>query len=103
MQTEIANRRGRLRGAVARSTLMRNLYTKCARLPVIGSLLHGAAGRLFPGKGRTWVQIPQGLGEGLWICADPRFEFHLLGRAYEPQMQDLLRAHLKPGGCFYDL
>jgi len=49
------------------------------------------------------VQIPQGLGEGLWICADPRFEFHLLGRAYEPQMQDLLRAHLKPGGCFYDL
>jgi len=47
--------------------------------------------------------VPAGLGRGLWIRVDPRFELGYSNGDYEPWLQELLRAQLRPGDCFYDI
>jgi FkbM family methyltransferase len=52
---------------------------------------------------RLWIRIPGGLGKGLWIYADPRFELGYTNGDHEPWMQDLLESELGPGDCYYDV
>jgi FkbM family methyltransferase len=95
--------RGRISGSLTSSSFVRRAYSACAHIPLLGSLVRGAAGFLFPAEKRVWVRIPSGLAKGLWLSIDPRFDSHLLERVYESKVQQLLAAHLKPGDCFFDV
>ncbi|MGH9692103.1 MAG: FkbM family methyltransferase [Candidatus Acidiferrales bacterium] len=52
---------------------------------------------------KLWIRIPEGLGKGLWIYADPRFELGYTNGDHEPWIQDLLKSELRPGDCYYDV
>jgi FkbM family methyltransferase len=56
-----------------------------------------------PGEGtRVWCRIPKGLGKGLWVCLDSRFDTYYAGGNYEPLIERALSTHLRPGSVFYD-
>jgi FkbM family methyltransferase len=95
--------RGRLLGAISRSSFVRNSYAGCSRLPFLGSIVRKAAGTVVPTGERICVRIPRGLGKGLWLWIDPRFEERLLNGDYEPQVQEVLAGSLKPGDCCFDV
>jgi FkbM family methyltransferase len=95
--------RGRLLGAMSRSSFVRNSYAGCSRLPFLGSIIRKAAGTVVPTGERICVRIPRGLGKGLWLWIDPRFEERLLNGDYEPQVQEVLAGSLKPGDCCFDV
>jgi FkbM family methyltransferase len=103
VRTEPQNFRGKVLGTLTSSALVRNIYAGCGRVPVLGRLLRGAAEFLFPAKKRVWVRIPSGIGKGLWLNIDPRYEAHFLEGGYESKVQELLAARLKPGDCFFDV
>lgn len=102
-ESEEQSLRGRLLEATAQSHFLRRLYGACRRVPVFGSLLHGGVDRLFPHGSRVWRRLADGLGKGLWFNCDPRFESGYWSGDHEPWVQDVLKAQLKPGDCFYDV
>jgi FkbM family methyltransferase len=101
--TENENVRGKISGALTSSSFVRRAYSACAHIPLLGSLVRGAAGSLLPAEKRVWVRIPGGRAKGLWLNIDPRFDSHFLEKVYESKVQELLAAHLKPGDCFFDV
>jgi len=94
---------GRVLGTLSASSFARSLYSGLTHVPLLGTLVHAAAGKVFAGKKRVWARIPHGLGKGLWLKIDPRFEYQILSGEHEREAQELLAAHLKPGDCFYDV
>jgi FkbM family methyltransferase len=88
---------------MTRSNLVRRTYRAVLPIPGVGGVLRKLAHACMPGGSRLWVCIPQGLGEGLWMYADMRVELGYARGQHQPWMQDLLKAELKPGDCFYDL
>ncbi|HLW97183.1 MAG TPA: FkbM family methyltransferase [Candidatus Acidoferrales bacterium] len=94
---------GRMLGTLSASSFARNLYSGLTHVPLLGTLVHAAAGKVFAGKKRVWARIPHGLGKGLWLKIDPRFEYQMLSGDHEREAQELLAAQLKPGDCFYDV
>jgi FkbM family methyltransferase len=90
-------------GLAARSSVLRALYAACRQAPIFGSLLHGKMMRMLPPGSRVWIRVPRGQAKGLWIFADPRFDPDYCNGQHEAWAQDLLRKHLKPGDCFYDV
>jgi len=55
-----------------------------------------------PGE-RIWAQVASGLGKGLWLHVDLRYEEAYLDGQYEPEVQRTLADRLKPGGTIYDV
>jgi FkbM family methyltransferase len=86
-----------------RSDLARAAYGKLKDVPLIGRYVQMLVRSALPPGTKLWVQIPSGLGKGLWIQVDPRFELGYSNGDYEPWLQELLRAQLRPGDCFYDI
>ena len=95
--------RQRLLVAVSRSAFARELYARFSRLPLLGPLIHRAAASVLAVGQRTWVRIPGGLAQGLWLAVDTRFEPQFLSGHYELQAQEILSTYLRPGDCFYDV
>jgi FkbM family methyltransferase len=73
------------------------------RWPFIGPILSWASRKLVPKEMFTWVKVRQGAAQGLWLRVNPRTGRGVLEGAGEPQVQDALRKHLRPGMTFYDL
>ena len=62
-----------------------------------------AGERLVPRDALAWVQVLHGPGQGLWLHLNPR-----TGRVYfegggEPEVQEALQQHVRPGITFYDI
>ena len=51
----------------------------------------------------TWVQVQRGIGEGLWFRLNPRTGRDVVEGGGEPEVQDVLRTHLRAGMTFYDV
>jgi len=73
------------------------------RVPVLGSCVRWAGAKLVPREALTWVQVQHGAAEGLWLHLNPR-----TGRTYfegrgEPEIQEVLRQHLRQGMTFFDI
>lgn len=99
----VGSLRTQVLSTMSRSALARDLYSGLSRLPIVGSLMRGAAERVLPVGERVWVQIPKGPAQGLWLQVDARFEPHFLDGQYEWQAQEVLLEHLRHGCCFYDV
>jgi FkbM family methyltransferase len=87
-----------------------NLLLRCAaplsglrRIPVLGDLLSWTSRKLVPRESMIWVQLQSGPGEGLWIRVNPRTGKNVQKGIGEPEVQEALREHLRPGMTFYDL
>jgi len=73
------------------------------RVPVIGDFLSWTSRKLVPRDTLVWVQIQQGPSEGLWIRVNPRTGQSVQKGIGEPEVQQALVEHLRPGMTFYDL
>ncbi|MCU1243185.1 MAG: methyltransferase FkbM family [Candidatus Acidoferrum typicum] len=73
------------------------------QLPVLGNWLSRIGERIVPRDTRTWTQIESGPAAGIWMRLNPRTGLDTLRGAGEPEVQDALRRHLRPGMTFYDL
>ncbi len=73
------------------------------RIPIIGDFLSWAGRKLLPRDTLVWIQIQHGPAEGLWIRVNPRTGQNVQRGIGEPQVQQALVDHLRPGMTFYDL
>jgi FkbM family methyltransferase len=73
------------------------------RLPVVGTCLSWLGEQIVPRDTRTWAQVESGPAAGIWLRLNPRTGLDTLRGAGEPEVQDALRRHLRPGMRFYDL
>lgn len=73
------------------------------RVPVLGKCVSWAGAKLVPRDALAWVQVQKGPGQGLWLHLNPR-----TGKVYfegggEPEVQEALQQHVRPGMTFYDI
>jgi FkbM family methyltransferase len=83
--------------------LARQAHGLLLHIPVVGIALKKLTGSMVPLESRVWIQIRAGLGKGLALYLDPRFEMDYAGGKYELQVQTALLTHLKPGSVLYDV
>jgi FkbM family methyltransferase len=82
---------------------VRRIYGVFRSIPVLGFGLQKLAHASIPMGTRLWVRIPQGLGKGFWMYADPRSELGYGNGDHEPWVQNLLKSELRPNDCYYDV
>jgi len=73
------------------------------RVPVLGDLLSWTSRKLVPRESLVWVQIQVGPSKGLWMRLNPRTGQNVQKGIGEPEVQQALVDHLRPGMTFYDL
>jgi FkbM family methyltransferase len=73
------------------------------RVPLLGSLVHWASGKLVPRDALAWVQVQGGPAKGLWLHLNPRTGGNYLQGTGEPEVQAALQQHLRPRMIFYDI
>jgi FkbM family methyltransferase len=73
------------------------------RVPLLGDFLSWTGRKLVPRDSLVWIQIQQGTCEGLWIRLNPRTGQNIQKGIGEPEVQQALLDHLRPGMTFYDL
>lgn len=95
--------RERILHSVTRSDFVRGAYGVLRGIPVVGAGIEELVHAAMPLGTKLWIRIPDGLGKGLWIHADPRFELGYTNGDHEPWIQELLRAELRSGDCYYDV
>ena len=82
---------------------VRTAYGLLRALPVLGPVLGWLANRLYPHGRRIWVTVQVGLGEGLWMRLDPRYEESYRTAEYERAVQEFLVENLRGGDTFYEV
>lgn len=82
---------------------VRHAYEFLNNVPALRSALRRVARAAIPRDTLLWLRISSGLGEGLWVRVDPRFEMIYVDGEYEPTIQRILSQYLKPGFVFYDV
>jgi len=87
----------------ARHPIFRRAASWAFRLPGIGGGLRKVAESIVPPEERIWIQVPSGIGKGLWLKVLPKWEPGYLAGCAEEGMNEALTRHLKPGDCFYDV
>jgi FkbM family methyltransferase len=93
----------RILHAMSRSNFVRGTYGVLRRIPIAGVGIQKLVRGAMPLETRMWIRIPGGLGKGLWMHADPRFEVGYMNGDHEPWIQDLLKSELRQGDCYYDV
>lgn len=81
----------------------RKVHALLTYVPMIGTALKKLTRRALPREMRIWVNIRAGLGKGLALHLDPRFEMDYASGKYEMHLQKALSAHLEPGSVVYDV
>lgn len=89
--------------ALSTSQPIRDLYSALRKTPIIGPALRQFVRGVLPAETRVWSRINVGLGKGLWIHLDPRFEMDYVSGIYEEAVERMLSSHLRPGSVFYDV
>jgi FkbM family methyltransferase len=79
------------------------LYNQARRVPLVGGILHTLARRAVPEGTRVSVQVRSGLGTGLVLLVDPRYEAHYAAGLYENALLECLASHLNPRCVLYDV
>ena len=93
----------RILHSMTRSDFVRGTYGVLQKIPLIGVGVRKLVHATMPPGMKLWIQIPDGLGKGLWIYADPRSELGYTNGDHEPWIQELLKAELHQGDCYYDV
>lgn len=88
---------------LARSGVARNVYESLRKIPGVGSTVEKLVRSAIPPASRFWMQIPEGLGKGLWMNVDPRFDVRYMDGGHEPWIQELLTSELQAGDCYFDV
>ncbi len=78
-------------------------FAELRRIPIIGDFLSWTSRKLLPRDTLVWIQIQRGPAAGLWIRVNPRTGQNVQQGIGEPQVQQALVDHLRPGMTFYDL
>lgn len=73
------------------------------RLPLLGPCLRWASALFVPRDSLTWVQVRSGAAAGLWLHLNPRTGHSYWEGAVEPEVQEAIVRHLRPGMTFYDI
>lgn len=81
----------------------RRVHAALTLVPIVGTALRKLTQRAVPRDTRVWVDIRAGLGKGLALHLDPRFEMNYANGKYEVHLQKALSAHLQPGSVVYDV
>ncbi len=89
--------------SLTRSDFVRNTYGILRELPVVGTGVQKLVHAAMPVGTRLWIRIPEGLGKGLWMYVDPRFELWYANGDHEPWIQEILKSELRLGDCYYDV
>lgn len=79
------------------------LYARVRRIPLIGNFSHLLMSHALPKGTRITVPVRDGLGAGLQLTIDPRYEANYVDGTYEPALQKCLAANLWRGQVFYDI
>ncbi|HXQ27345.1 MAG TPA: FkbM family methyltransferase [Candidatus Acidoferrales bacterium] len=93
----------RILHSLTRSDFVRGTYGVLREIPVVGAGVRKLVHAAMPFGTKFWIQIPEGLGKGLWMYADPRFDLGYTNGDHEPWIQELLKTELRPGDCYYDV
>jgi FkbM family methyltransferase len=88
---------------LGRNPFIRRVYTELKNVPLVGAILQKLVKFVVPSGTRVWLRIPAGLGEGLRVHLDARFEMEYASGAYEPQIERAMSSGLRPGSVFYDV
>jgi FkbM family methyltransferase len=78
-------------------------YARVREIPILGELLHKLVLRVLPASTRVTTLVRKGLGSGLLLSLNPRFEAQYATGLYEVAMLKCLAAHLKQGDVLYDV
>jgi len=71
--------------------------------PLVGPSIHAVSHRLWPRGRRTPLEVKAGLGEGLKLELDPRYETKLWRGDLEPEVQRRLGEIVRPGWVVWDV
>lgn len=93
----------RILHSMTRSDFVCGTYGVLRGIPVVGAGVRKLVHAIMPIGTKLWIQIPGGLGKGLWIHADPRFDLGYTNGDHEPWIQDLLKTELRRGDCYFDV
>ena len=83
--------------------LVHSFYARVREMPILGQLVHKLVLRLLPGGTRVTTCVRKGLGSGLLLTLNPRFESEYATGLYEVAVLNSLAAHLKQGDVLYDV
>jgi len=73
------------------------------QVPVLGRCVSWAGTKLVPRDALAWVQVQKGPAQGLWLHLNPRTGMTYFEGGGEPEVQEVLQEHLRPGMTFYDI
>jgi len=73
------------------------------RVPVLGRCVSWAGAKLVPRDSLAWAQVQDGPAKGLWFHLNPRTGTAYFEGGGEPEVQEALQQHLRPGMTFYDI
>jgi FkbM family methyltransferase len=84
---------------LAKNPIVRGLR----RVPFIGALVHATSHALLPWNTRIWVEVNDGLGKGLRLRMNPRYDTTYWDGAYEQRIQEIFAKHVTSGAIVYDI
>jgi FkbM family methyltransferase len=72
-------------------------------LPLVGPLTRRVSSLILPHDSRVWIQVAGGAAKDLWLRVNPRTGNDNYMGTIEPEVQEALLDHLRPGDVFYDI
>jgi FkbM family methyltransferase len=102
-KSSLDNSRLTFLGRVPKASLLRRFYEMLRKAPVVGPPIHRLVNKFIPRGSRAWVPISSGLGSGLLVHLDVRFEMEYASGGYEILLQRQLSRYLRAGAVFYDV
>lgn len=80
-----------------------SLLAGLRRVPVLGRCVSWVGAKLVPRDLLAWVQVQQGPAQGLWLHLNPRTGNTYFEGGGEPEVQEALQQHIRPGMTLYDI
>lgn len=85
------------------SAMLQGVYSRIRRVPLFGELTHKLTTRMLPQGTRFVVTVRSGLGAGLSLSVDPRYEAQYAAGLHENALLGYLASCLRPGDVLYDV
>ena len=85
------------------SPTLQKVYAEVRRIPLIGEISHRLVSRVLPVGTRVSVRVRFGLGTGLSLSVNPRYEAQYAAGLHENTLLECLASHLRRGDVLYDV
>jgi len=85
------------------STRCFDAYQRLKAISGLGSMIRWVARWTFPPNQGRWVEVRNGLGQGLNLFVLPRYELAYIRGDHEPTIQSVLSSVLRRGEVFFDV